>query len=75
MEHGIGRVLGAVSSLFATAGGAVAGPMNRLQSVSKHAQEKASGGPEHLWLGVAIFSALAVVIGLAAWWTLKNKKP
>ena len=51
-----------------------AGSLDRLKAVSDHAQQRVSGGPQHLWVGVAIFAALAVVVGCAAWWVLGRKK-
>ena len=63
---------GAAAVLAASA--AHAGSMDRLKAVSDHAQQRVSGGPEHLWVGVAISAALAVVVGGAAWWALGRKK-
>ncbi|MDF1551830.1 MAG: hypothetical protein P1P84_02150 [Deferrisomatales bacterium] len=51
-----------------------AGSLDRLKGVSDHARQRVAGGPEHLWVGVAIFAALAVVVGCAAWWALGRKK-
>lgn len=51
-----------------------AGSMDRLKSVSQHAKSKASGGPEHLWIGVGIFAVIALVVALSAWWSLARKK-
>ncbi|HSH68502.1 MAG TPA: hypothetical protein VK997_01195 [Deferrisomatales bacterium] len=56
------------------AGAAHAGSLDRLKAVSDHAKQRVAGGPEHLWVGVAIFAALAVVVGCAAWWALGRKK-
>lgn len=62
----------AMGATFAAVAGA--GSMDRLKSVSQHAKEKASGGPEHLWFGVGIFAVLALVVAFSAWWTLGRKK-
>jgi hypothetical protein len=67
------RVLAAAVGV-ASAAIADAGSLDRLKSVSQHAKGKASGGPEHLWLGISIFAVLALVVVLSAWWTLSRKK-
>jgi hypothetical protein len=51
-----------------------AGSLDRLKAVSDNAKQQAAEGPAHLWVGVAIFAALAVVVGCAAWWALGRKK-
>jgi hypothetical protein len=51
----------------------VAGTMDRLKSVSQHARKQVEGGPDHLWMGIGIFAILAVVVALAAWWTLSKR--
>jgi hypothetical protein len=49
--------------------------MSRLQGVSEHARSQAASGPDHLWVGLGIALVLAGVIGAAAFWTLRGRKP
>ena len=69
-----GRLIGAAAVWVMAASAVHAGSMDRLKGVSDHAKQRISGGPEHLWVGVAIFATLAVVVGFAAWWSLGRKK-
>ena len=68
----VGRT--AVIPLLLAAAPAWAGSLDRLKGVSDHAKQRVAGGPPHLWVGVALFAALGVVIGVAAWWVLGRKK-
>lgn len=55
-------------------GPALAQTMNRLKGVSQHARERAAEGPEHMWVGIGLAVALAIVVALAARWTLGRRR-